>query len=227
MRRVFEQIADPAAAMSRESSMFDQPGANGRLAMWSTRRCLVVPRSLSRRPGFEDAERALRRAGMPIVVRSTGGGIVPQGPGILNISIAVPISAHERAPHGDYAWLCRPLCDHLSDRGIDSRLGAVPGSFCDGAHNVVVDDRKLAGTAQRRGRSSALLHMVVLVEPELDGALDAVASLARALGIDVVCRSAHTTLAGCTADSSSVAEVAAALLPRLQAHLRARVHTSG
>ncbi|MEM1416189.1 MAG: hypothetical protein AAGH15_14880 [Myxococcota bacterium] len=156
----------------------------------------MVARSVSRRPGFERARAALAERRIPVVVRSTGGGVVPQGPGIVNLSATVPLSAARGATGADFARLCAPLQDWLGARGLASQLGHVPGSFCDGAHNVMVHGRKLAGAAQRRGRTHALLHMVVLVDTDLPSAVGAVRLLREHLGDAPPRVDAHTTLAG-------------------------------
>lgn len=53
------------------------------------------------------------------------------------------------AIHDSYQTLCRPLIEHLATLGVSARCASVPGAFCDGDYNLVVDGRKLAGTAQR------------------------------------------------------------------------------
>jgi len=218
----YRWIGDPAQAMALEAEMFRRGG--GALAVWSTARCLVVPRSLSRRPGFAEACEDLLRRGFPVVVRSSGGGIVPQGPGILNVTITAPIGLHERSPTRDYAWLCAPLCALLAERGIPARRGLTSGSFCDGAHNVVVGDRKLAGTAQRRGRSTALLHLVLLVDPALQPVLDAIRRLRRGIGdLSPVRDEAHTTLATLGLAPANLSLVASEIGARFDRHLRQRV----
>ena len=217
-----ERIADPAQAMTMEANLFRR---TDRLAciVWTTDRCLVVPNSMTRRPGFVEAQRRLDQRGFPVVVRASGGGVVPQGPGILNVTVKVPIARHERSPTADYGWLCAPLCDLVGAYGLDARRGHVPASFCDGADNVVVADRKLAGTAQHRGTTSALLHMVLLVNPELSPALDAIRYLRRYLGDTTpLDDNAHVSLASLTEALSDPAFVARELKTRLRKQLARR-----
>jgi len=49
---------------------------------------------------------------------------------------------------------------------VTGTTGAAPGAFCDGKYNVLVDGRKIAGTAQRctrRGPGGALLAQAMLI----------------------------------------------------------------
>ncbi|HEU0229178.1 MAG TPA: lipoate--protein ligase family protein [Burkholderiaceae bacterium] len=122
--------------------------------IWRTGQGLVVPRTYHRLPRFAEACRRFARLGWPVTVRQSGGGLVPQGPGILNISLAYmaagqPLSQSDAA----YQSLCALISGALNDLGIATRPQAVTGSFCDGRYNLAwLDDsgtaRKIAGTAQ-------------------------------------------------------------------------------
>jgi len=121
--------------------------------MWQSRQGLVVPRTYRRFAGFDAACERFAREGWPVCVRLSGGGIVPQGPGILNLSLAwqaggKPLDGSDDA----YLLLCRVLADAIRPFGIDSHPAPVAGSFCDGRFNLAVGAgehvRKVAGTAQ-------------------------------------------------------------------------------
>lgn len=197
-------MPDPERALALEDDMFRrQASACG---VWSTTASLVVPRSFARHPRFEDAQAALAASGTPVVCRGSGGGVVPQGPGILNVSVTVPRGLSRHAVRADFAWLCAPLRALLASRGLPTTLASVPGSFCDGDYNVAVHGQKLAGTAQRRGKSHALLHMVLLAHPDLGRAVDAVRRFYTALGLrDGLRREAHTTLGTLLPDADPAA----------------------
>jgi lipoate-protein ligase A len=135
--------------------------------------CLVVTRREARMSGFARAAQNLAARGWPLVVRSSGGSAVPQGPGILNLALIYPRPQHWRLEDG-FLLLCQLLGDFLWTYGLQAETGEVPGSFCDGRYNLQVDGRKLVGTAQRwagTARHPAVLcHACLLVDPELDAA---------------------------------------------------------
>jgi hypothetical protein len=108
----------------------------------------------------------------PIAIRQTGGTVVPQGPGTLNISV---ISRHKTHPgiRETYAAVCQALAKGFAAVGIDTEVGARPGSFCDGDFNLLHRGRKLVGTAQRwamgaDGTAICLHHCVILTGGDPD-----------------------------------------------------------
>lgn len=217
-------IADPGEAVAVERALYEEGSPQGALVLWMTTQALVVPRALARRPGFNAARRDLMRRGVPVVVRSTGGGVVPQGPGILNITVTLPTAAAARRPMTDYAWLAAPMCELLGRHGCVARLGHVPGSFCDGAQNVVVSDRKLAGMAQRRGRTTALLHMVLLINPEFTPMFAAIEALRAQVGErSPLNPRAHVTMGSLDAGLADLGAVASELHGLYSRHLRKRI----
>lgn len=173
--------ADP---LQGELALLDHATARGPVAqLWEAPQALVIPRSYLRAPGIEAARAAFAREGCPVWLRMSGGGLVPQGPGILNISLAYLV------PRGAASWmepayihLCEVLGDGLRAVGVDTHWQAVEGSFCDGRYNLAWgpadDPRKIAGTAQYWRRAPAavqnpegqrhivLAHAVLLVSAD-------------------------------------------------------------
>ncbi len=148
------------------------------LAFWTTDQCLVVPGSYLKKPFFHSAAARSSAEGWPVFARETGGDVVPQGSGILNISFAL------RSPETVetvYRMLCDPI-GSLIPRGIaDTRCATVPGSFCDGRFNVAAGGRKLAGTAQRwksitspSGVRAVFAHALLLVDADIQSGIDAI-----------------------------------------------------
>lgn len=134
--------------------------------IWRSRPLLVVSKKYRALADFDKAAAASERRGMPVRVRRSGGGAVPQGPGILNLSVAWRTSAGALAGSEDiYTTLCALLAQALGLRGT-ATPSAVPGSFCDGRFNLAVGGRKIAGTAQfwrRAGDGHVVLaHALVL-----------------------------------------------------------------
>jgi lipoate-protein ligase A len=158
-----------ADGIAQEAEWLARVAAGGRAAahLWRGPPGFVVPRSYERRPCWAEARAAAAAQGWPVQVRASGGGLVPQGPGVLNLSLAWRV---ETAQAMDIDATYRAFTDELA--GAFARLGIaasaqpVEGSFCDGRFNLAVDGRKVVGTAQawRRieGRSVVLSHAVIV-----------------------------------------------------------------
>jgi lipoate-protein ligase A len=104
-----------------------------------------------------------------VQVRASGGGLVPQGPGIWNVSLVWPVrEAGQLDTCEIYRFLCARLANALRELGIFAEPGSVNGSFCDGRFNLAVGGRKLVGMAQAWKRIQqqqiVLAHAVVLVD---------------------------------------------------------------
>ncbi|MEO8122955.1 MAG: lipoate--protein ligase [Burkholderiales bacterium] len=152
-----------------EAEWMARTAETGRAAakVWGAPAGLSVPRSYERLPTWQAACQASAAAGWPVQVRGSGGGIVPQGPGVLNLSLVWPSdSATPSRTDAIYQALCDGLAAAFVRLGIVVTTGSVQGSFCDGRFNLVADGRKLVGTAQswRRiaGVPVVLAHAVIL-----------------------------------------------------------------
>ncbi len=144
-------------------------------ALWHGAPALVAPLSYRRYANLDEVSAASLRKGWPIRLRRSGGGVVPQGPGILNLSLAYPCEGAPGAlAEPVYAHLCGLLGSALARLSIACQPTAVAGSFCDGRFNLAVRAqgtlRKIAGTAQywRRadGRQAVLAHALLLIDAD-------------------------------------------------------------
>ncbi len=133
---------------------------------------IVVPRSYQRSPHFVQACADLAERGLRVSLRLSGGGVVPQARGVINLHLAYPVDTDHpmRVAEDHYRRLCRIIADTLVRYHIRASCQNVQGSFCDGRFNLAVNGRKIAGTAQywRRNRAvgsrfSVLSHAVILV----------------------------------------------------------------
>ena len=135
----------------------------------------------------------------PIATRSTGGTVVPQGQGTINISV---FSHHPRHPgiRETYIALCQALMTGFATMGLETVVGARPGSFCDGDHNILLGGRKLVGTAQRwaigaDGSAICLHHCVILSGGDPDRLCSRAEALYHHAGIDMrYDRAAHSDI---------------------------------
>ena len=144
-------------------------------AIWHGQPGLVAPLSYRRYADLAEVSAAALRRGWPVRLRRSGGGVVPQGPGILNLSLVYPCEGEPGTlAQPVYAHLCGLLSSALARLGIAAEPAAVAGSFCDGRFNLAVHAegrmRKIAGTAQywRRGngRQAVLAHALLLLDAD-------------------------------------------------------------
>ncbi len=178
-------------ALAHERALLDRVASgtsDHELALWSTEACLVAPRNLTVKPGFAAAQAMLATAGITVHERDTGGDLMPQGPGIVNVSL-VFVAPPAMSIADAYDVLCGPIENLLAAHGVAARRGSIPGSFCDGAHNIAVGDRKLVGTAQRwrrgrDGRTTVLAHAAIICEGSLDDLAEAANRLYAACDLD-------------------------------------------
>lgn len=223
-------------ALARERAMLaaagDTTGDGGpALAwmLWRTDPCIVVPRGHANNPAFAAAAAASAARGWPVHLRDTGGGAVAQGTSVVNLSMTFSISAALRDRIGaSYRMLCAPVMAMLRSRGIEGAYRAIPGTMCDGAYNIVVGDRKLAGTAQRwrsRGRDrpgehAVLAHLALFADLDHAGAAAAINALYADMNVEAgIEASSHINWA--EIDISSGAGMAAAMARELDAACRA------
>ncbi len=176
--------ADPTEA---EDGLFPLAAAGHKVAqLWYGPQSLVVPSSYRRFSSLESVREQFAAAGCPVFLRKSGGGLVPQGPGIINLSLAYPIARTlGEAAEEVYRHLCAILSDALAELGVVTGWQAVEGSFCDGRFNLACGEgqqaRKIAGTAQywraipdsdadAPRRHVVLAHAVLLVDCDLAAA---------------------------------------------------------
>ena len=141
------------------------------LLFWQPTDCaLVMPRRMSRLPGFDAAAQASAGHGWPVLLRETGGEPVPQSPATVNIAL-IYVAPRSEGDHGRielaYQRLCEPLCEALRGWGGVASVGEIDGAFCDGRYNVNLNGRKLVGTAQRWRQGLGGKRPVVLVHGAL------------------------------------------------------------
>lgn len=183
-----EPLADGVA---KEPGWMAHSAATGRAAahLWQGVPGFVVPRAYERAPHWHSACTEAAAWGWPVQVRGSGGGLVPQGPGVLNLSLVWPAPAGAGpGPRFEpvYRALCGRLAAALARVGVSAAPSAVPGSFCDGRYNLAVRGAKLAGTAQcwRRvaGVPLVLAHAVLLVDADTTALTQRCNQLEAALG---------------------------------------------
>ncbi|MEO0782270.1 MAG: lipoate--protein ligase [Pseudomonadota bacterium] len=166
--------------------------------LWQARApALVLPERYTKAAPFAAAANASAARGWPVIPRKTGGGITPQGPGVLSLALCFEVaSGQSRAILASYAKIVDPMRAAFAQLGIAAEATPVQGSFCDGDYNLAVEGRKIVGTAQRwRGRT-CLIHALLLTDLDLAPAVAALADFSADLGHDTVFRNdVHCRLA--------------------------------
>ena len=191
-------VRDAAEGLALEAELFAADGPQ--VAVWASDAVgLVCPRAYRTRVSFEEACAQSEAAGWPVHLRRTGGGTVPQGPGVDNLALVFDAPKGFTIEDG-YKLICGIIQAGFGAAGQALCPGDTPGSFCDGAWNLSVDGQKMVGTAQRwrpvgGGRQRVLAHALILSD---DGYVDgshAVAAFHRTLGLGEVVAHAHTSAA--------------------------------
>ncbi|MCX6091575.1 MAG: lipoate--protein ligase family protein [Candidatus Bipolaricaulota bacterium] len=130
-------------------------GGEGAVRLWVSRRAVIVGRSQA--VASECDLEAVRRLGIPVVRRISGGGAVIHYPGNLNVSVTLADGRRLGCAERAFVWFgasiaagLRKLCVDIDER---ERM-------------LVVADRKISGAAQARRGDALLVHGTVLVWPD-------------------------------------------------------------
>lgn len=175
-------LPDEPSAADDEMLAQAQGGQRALACLREPMQALVMPRSYRRYPRLEAAMCASAQAGWPAFLRRSGGGLVPQGPGTLALSLVYPMMGQVGdGAEAVYSHLCGILARVLASLGVRTVASAVEGSFCDGRYNLAFtaggQPRKMVGTAQywRHLPSTGtpenfliLSHAILLVEADLE-----------------------------------------------------------
>lgn len=193
--------ADPTLA---EQPLFERARDGEAVAqLWQAPQGFVIPASYRKFTELTATSELFARRGWPVWLRRSGGGLVPQGPGIVNLSLAWPVyQSLGEAAEPIYLSLCALLQRTLATFGVTSHCQAVSGSFCDGRYNLACGEgeqaRKIAGTAQywrpmAGGKGHVVLaHAVVLLDADLAAAHRAANDFEAQLGSGRVYRADKT-----------------------------------
>lgn len=164
-------VQTAAEGIAHEAALLQS--ARPAMVLWrADEPAVVLPEALARQAEFAAAAEKAADHGWIVATRRSGGGLVPQGPGTLNLALVLPCLDSFTTDDG-YRLICGAIAEALTRFDITSSTGTRKNAFCDGAWNVLVQNRKLAGTAQRwratpRGRV-ALIHAAILTQtPKAD-----------------------------------------------------------
>ena len=102
--------------------------------------------------------------GVPVLRRSSGGGIVLQGKGCLNYTVCLPI---------DFVPECKSISGAFLfvlsavKSALESLLSNKVNIDIKGTSDICIGDKKFSGNAQRRARGKFYVHGTVLYDMDL------------------------------------------------------------
>jgi lipoate-protein ligase A len=178
--------AEPTFNIALDQAIGERVGrgeAPPTIRLWHNGETLVLGLFELRDRSLDRVARWAETESVALVRRISGGTIVWHGPGALNFSICVPRD-EGLGIHRAYEVLSSGIIRALSRWGLSPVFGKVPGAFCDGSHNIVIDGRKLAGTAQTRRKGFTLVHGTIFINADLEHVTELIANFYRQTGVE-------------------------------------------
>lgn len=224
---VAERPESAKLGLQREQDIAAEVGARIRdptIFIWRSQRALIVSRGQTQWSGFEAAAARFALEGWPVLVRRSGGGAFPISPGTVQLAMIARYPDRGMSMDGVYDRLSFLIGSALAEFGIAAGVGATPGAFCDGHHDLVVAGRKIAGLAQHwrlcdRGERCVTAAASVLVDAnvgELAGIVDRLHALC-GQAIDIRSGAMTTVRESCGAAAVSRRNTSAEFLQHLAA----------
>jgi lipoate-protein ligase A len=130
------------------------------LSIWRCRPALLITRSETRLPRFEAAAAAMQAAGWPVLLRKSGGGACPVGPGTVQISM-IEAASSDTTMNAKYAALTKVIQSTLGFFQIVCRTGSVADAYCPGRFDLAVQDKKIAGMSQHWFRNRCGVRCII------------------------------------------------------------------
>jgi lipoate-protein ligase A len=147
-------LPTPAENLACDEALLDlceADGGEGILRFWEAREHFVVLGYSNKARTEVHLDRA-RQDNIPVLRRCTGGGAVLQGPGCLNYSLILPITAQVSE----------------TNASIMQRHAKVIGGEVRGHSDLTIGDLKFSGNAQRRKRRYLLFHGSFLLNLDIE-----------------------------------------------------------
>ena len=157
----FDQTRDPALNLKREADLFGRvdSGALPELArFWVNSECLVRGEARSAKYGWFRKDVA-ERMKIPVLTRSTGGGVVFHDQGNLNWSFFLRSSGPFLSPTAAFDMGSKYVVKALEGRRIDARFSP--------PNRIDVSGRKVSGMAARFTVRTILVHGTLLIDSDL------------------------------------------------------------
>jgi lipoate-protein ligase A len=158
----FEKSRDPSDNLKRESELF-QRFAGGVLPecvrFWVNTECLVRGKAKSTKYGWYDEAMAAKMK-IPVIERSTGGGVVYQDEGNLNWSFFLRTPGVFVSPTVAFRQASDYVIRALKKLGVQAEFSP--------PNRIDVQGRKVSGLAARSTMRTLLVHGTLLIDSDLD-----------------------------------------------------------
>ena len=157
-----DKETDPPANVAAEDRIFQQVERRELpevLRFWKNTECLVKGRARSQKYGWYD-EGLAARLGVPVVERSTGGGVVYNDLGNLNWSFLLRGPGTFASPAALFERASAVVVEALRLGGFDARFSS--------PNRIDVSGRKVSGMAARSTSSTHLVHGTLLIDSDLE-----------------------------------------------------------
>ncbi len=122
--------------------------------LWQNASSVIIGRHQN---AFEEIDmNFLEKNNIALVRRGTGGGAVYHDLGNLNFSFIIPTDS----PKVDFHIFLKPMIEALNSIGIPAEVS--------GRNDILVNGKKVCGTAQAKGKHAILVHGSMLIGVDLD-----------------------------------------------------------
>jgi lipoate-protein ligase A len=157
-----ERGTEPVTNVAAEDRIFGQVDRREMpevLKFWKNTECLIRGRARNRNYGWYNEELAAKLR-VPVVERSTGGGVVYNDLGNLNWSFFLQASGVSVSPVALFERSSAYVVKALRQGGFDARFSP--------PNRIDVSGRKVSGMAARSTRNAHLVHGTLLIDTNLE-----------------------------------------------------------
>jgi lipoate---protein ligase len=157
----FDRIQDPVANLARETELFGQVDGGGYpecVRFWVNSRCLVRGMARSARYGWYN-EGLAKELKIPVIERSTGGGVVYHDEGNLNWSFFLRTPGSFQSPTASFDLASKFVIGALDRLDVHAKFSS--------PNRIDVSDRKVSGMAARSTVRTLLVHGTLLLNSDL------------------------------------------------------------
>src|SRR5690606_4358177 len=122
------------------------------LHLWRHDKALVLGLRDRRLPRAKEAMSRFEQKAWSVMVRNSGGALVPLDAGVLNLTIINPNHPGAVRVHEDFQQMADLIAGavQLVQEHADVRTGEILGAYCPGDYDLSIDGVKFCGIAQRR-----------------------------------------------------------------------------